>query len=220
MGGPGGHAVAIKENTHVLKRTHWQQLLSLGGGDVQDCRAAEGEWECWVWGACESEAHEPIGLRATLLLPALAHAPLLPLMKQSPSLPLREPSLYSSACSRATFIKPSRHTRMPRYSVPSDSRTPTGRPTRERTNSPGARFSTAGALLLLLLLLLLLPLLPPPSSAETTATPAEVDEGAEADIAASDDDIAETEAKPLTQEQLQASTHNRNTRLGGKKNFF
>jgi hypothetical protein len=39
--------------------------------------------------------------------------PLLPLRKHSPNLPVKRPFEYSSVCSRATFIYPSRHVRRP-----------------------------------------------------------------------------------------------------------
>ena len=66
--------------------------------------------------------------------------PLLPRIKQSPYLARNCPSmLYSSVCSIAMFINPSRQARIPRYSIPELSFTRTGRPSTDLRKSLGLR---------------------------------------------------------------------------------
>ena len=55
-------------------------------------------------------------------------APLFPRMKQSPYLFFSCPSTYSSVCSIAMFMNPSKHANIPRYVTPEFSCTMTGFP--------------------------------------------------------------------------------------------
>lgn len=59
---------------------------------------------------------------------SFGHLPLFPRIKQSPYRFFKCPSTYSSVCSIAIFINPSRHARIPRYVTPEFNCTITGFP--------------------------------------------------------------------------------------------
>ena len=71
------------------------------------------------------------------------NSPLLPRIKQSPYLFLSCPSTYSSVCSSAKFINPSKQANTPWYVIPELSFTITGRPTILLTKSFGVYAASA-----------------------------------------------------------------------------
>jgi hypothetical protein len=107
------HFVSTASGSRLNNKRDWASCLPLVSGHlIPRWQHAESLGPCSVAFASQSPSHSYVWSSVTSL-EALMYKTLLPRMKASPYWFCSCPSTYSSVCSIAMFIYPSKHTRIP-----------------------------------------------------------------------------------------------------------